>query len=35
MAEQYIGGVVVGIVLFFALIAVSYLRGDREEEDET
>ena len=33
MAEQYIGGVVVGIVLFFALIAVSFLKG--EDEDET
>jgi hypothetical protein len=32
MAEQYIGGVVVGIVLFFVLIGMSFLRGDKEDE---
>lgn len=29
---EYIGGVVVGIVLFFVLIAVSFLKGEDEEE---
>ena len=32
MAEQYIGGAVVAIVLFFALVGMSFLRGDRGSE---
>ena len=34
MAEQYIGGVVVIVVLFFALVFINFLKVEGEEKDD-